>query len=569
MARTSLLRSVREWLRLARLADAEGLTATEVLARRDAARALSRRAVLKGLSAAAAVGVVVPALTACGDGAANAAADAGAGGGVSPSSGARVAIIGAGLSGLHCAYRLQQAGVRATVYDAWNRVGGRVFTARGQYPEGLVAELGGELIDTGHVTMHALADELGVELDDLFADEPAGQTRQSWYFGGRYLTEAQVVEAFRTVAGKMLSTILTVDPGDGTFNDLEFARIDAMSLRTYLDQELRAPEPINRILSVAYLSDFGLELEQQSAWNLLWLIDAETPDPFRIYGDSDERFHARSGSEVFVDKLVERLDAPALLEHRLTRIAQAADGTFVLTFDHAGASVEATFERVVLTLPFTQLRKVEGVETIVSAEKLNIIKDLGYGTNAKLMLGFGSRVWAVDHRRSGSISTDTGGQTFWATSRKQPGINGILTNFVGGERGVALGEGEPEAQAEQVLDELEPLLPGLKMRYTMGSARRMHWPSVPTHEGSYACFRPGQAAWAGLEGLAEGALHFAGEHTSVEGQGYMEGAAESGARAAAEVLDALGVARPEALTAIVTQGLHAQRRGRARAARPG
>ena len=102
-------------------------------------------------------------------------------------------------------------------------------------------------------------------------------------------------------------------------------------------------------------------------------------------------------------------------------------------------------------------------------------------------------------------------------------------------------------QRGQMLDELEPLLPGLTMRYTMGSARRMHWPSVPTHEGSYACFRPGQAAWAGLEGLAEGALHFAGEHTSVEAQGYMEGAAESGARAAIEVLDALGVARPEAL----------------------
>lgn len=90
----------------------------------------------------------------------------------------------------------------------------------------------------------------------------------------------------------------------------------------------------------------------------------------------------------------------------------------------------------------------------------------------------------------------------------------------------------------------------------------MHWPSVPTHEGSYACFQPGQAAWAGLEGVAEGALHFAGEHTSVDGQGYMEGAAESGARAAAEVLDALGVARPEMLTALATQGLSVRRRAR-------
>ncbi len=48
----------------------------------------------------------------------------------------RVAIVGAGLAGLHAAYRLLQAGVRAQVYEASTRVGGRMFTARSLYAPG-------------------------------------------------------------------------------------------------------------------------------------------------------------------------------------------------------------------------------------------------------------------------------------------------------------------------------------------------------------------------------------------------------------------------------------------------
>lgn len=84
----------------------------------------------------------------------------------------RVAIVGAGLAGLHAAYRLLQAGVRAQVYEASTRVGGRMFTARSLYAQGQVAELGGEFIDSNHVWCRGLAQEFGVPLDDLFANAP-------------------------------------------------------------------------------------------------------------------------------------------------------------------------------------------------------------------------------------------------------------------------------------------------------------------------------------------------------------------------------------------------------------
>jgi len=63
----------------------------------------------------------------------------------------------------------------------------------------------------------------------------------------------------------------------------------------------------------------------------------------------------------------------------------------------------------------------------------------------------------------------------------------------------------------------------------------MHWPSVEHIRGSYACYLPGQASFTGLEGERAGNLHLCGEHTSVDFQGYMNGGAETGERAAAEL----------------------------------
>jgi monoamine oxidase len=65
----------------------------------------------------------------------------------------------------------------------------------------------------------------------------------------------------------------------------------------------------------------------------------------------------------------------------------------------------------------------------------------------------------------------------------------------------------------------------------------MHWPTFVWTRGSYTCYRPGQWAFWSLEGRRNGNLHFCGEHTSLDFQGWMEGGAETGALVAAEILD--------------------------------
>ncbi|MGB4859961.1 MAG: FAD-dependent oxidoreductase, partial [Dokdonella sp.] len=110
-----------------------------------------------------------------------------------------VVIVGAGIAGLTAAWRLRQAGIRVHLYEAQERIGGRMLSLRNHFADGQVCELGGELIDTGHLRIRALAAELGLALDDL-ADDPTAQYGEIWFHGGRRYSEAEIMRAFAPLA---------------------------------------------------------------------------------------------------------------------------------------------------------------------------------------------------------------------------------------------------------------------------------------------------------------------------------------------------------------------------------
>ncbi|MCX5741457.1 MAG: FAD-dependent oxidoreductase, partial [Proteobacteria bacterium] len=249
-------------------------------------------------------------------------------------------------------------------------------------------------------------------------------------------------------------------------------------------------------------------------------------------------------------------DDQLVVDHALTKVVAVGTAdrpSFELTFDTMDGPVSVTATHVVYALPFTKLREVDLAASTLTDAKQHIITELGYGTNAKLMLQFSERHWETAHNSGGGVITDIGDlQTVWATSRGQDGPQGILTNFVGGARGVALGEGTPESQAAMVLPWIDQVFPGTAATFIAGRAIRQHWPTVPFMKGSYASYKVGQWAFFGLEGKAEGNQHFCGEHCSEDYQGYMEGGAETGAMVAAEILDALGVQQPPLLVGLLS-----------------
>lgn len=566
MARSPLFRTVRRLLRRAHAANTLGVPPAELAATSNRAGPSRRDFFLGSIGAAA----LLPLAAACGDNLKP--ADDGPG----------IAVIGGGIAGLTVAHFLRLAGVRADVYEASMRIGGRMYSDRESLAAtGQLVELGGELVDSDHLVVQALCTSFGLTLDDLVA-ETEGLAQDTFMFNDGALpnpsasvkiAEATIIAAFMPVAAKMSAAYAAAE-GTDAVSVAEFERIDAMSIPAWLQDEagLAPSTLIRRILEVSYLEEFGLEVAEQSAWNLLTLIDFSEPDPFRVFGDSDERFHIHEGNDALPTRMAAQLAPDRLhLDHALAKVVKAGD-LFELTFTTSQGEHLVTAAHVVYALPFTRLREVDLAGAELSAAKRTVIDELGYGTNAKLMMQFSDRHWEKAPLLSGGgVITDVGDtpdvsglgsglQSTWATSRGQLGVEGILTNFVGGDRGLEMGEGTAEAQAQLVLPWLELVFPGITAKYLAGSAIRMHWPSYPHTKGSYSSYRVGQWAFYGTEGTREGNQHFCGEHCSEDYQGYMEGGAETGAMIAAELLDDLDVTYPPALAGILTMLVEARPR---------
>lgn len=454
--------------------------------------------------------------------------------------GERVVIVGAGTAGLVAAHRLRQAGVPADVYEASTRVGGRMSSSYGAFGMNEVLEWGGELVDSGHVRLRRLAGELGLRLTDL-ARADAGLREEEWFFGGRRYEHREMVALFRPVAAKIDAALERVTGETITYRAPNGAGpLDRQSIAEWLERAGVA-SPMREMLALAYTTEYGLDAGEQSALNLLWLITT-APGEFRAYGDSDERYHIAEGSGAVPVRLARSLQDRLHVGSALVAVRRTPAGRYALTFRDKLAERDVLADRVILALPFSTLRRV-ALRLDLPPVKRRAIAELGYGTNTKLFAAFRAPVWRASHGSSGSTFSDLPYQTSWDATRGQAVRGGVLVNYTGGAHGLTVGRGAPSEPAAAFVRSVERVYPGAAGAFT-GGALRAFWAERPWSLGSYAAYKVGQwTAFAGAEGEAVEGLHFAGEHTSIDFQGYMEGAVESGERAAREVLASLGVRR--------------------------
>ncbi len=400
MARTQLMTFVQRALRMARQASAAGLSIQEVaeLKRERSSVELDRRAFLQG-SAGALGAVALP----LGDWA-------------SRTDKPSVAIVGGGMAGLHCAWRLHRLGITANVYDAAKRLGGRMFSDRNTFPGGQHCELGGELIDTGHATMHDLSQELDIELLDYNEDAPS-LSRLVAHFEGRRLSDAEILRGFEPIAARIDASLAQLDDPEDyiTYQSPNGAqRLDRLSLSEWMDRQgIPRSNLTRRLIELAYVGEYGLEADVTNCLNLLTYISTDTTR-LELFGESDERFHTKTGNDTFIHKLADRLDSRRLhLEYRLVRLSSLSDGRYELTFTAPGGTQKVKAEHVVLALPFTLLRQVD-LRVQLPAVKRKAIAELGYGTNSKLMVGFDSRPWRrAPYLSEGSTYSDVGYMQTW------------------------------------------------------------------------------------------------------------------------------------------------------------
>jgi monoamine oxidase len=207
---------------------------------------------------------------------------------------------------------------------------------------------------------------------------------------------------------------------------------------------------------------------------------------------------------------------------------------------------------VILTTPFPVLRTLDYSRAGFDDLKKTAITQLGAGRNAKLQLQFTSRYWNTPGPwgvSNGSSYTDLGYQNTWDVTRAQAGSTGILVDYSGGSVAGGFTPRAPYSNADDdnqvakyakaFLSQLETVFPGVTKQWN-GKATLSTPLRDPNLLCSYSYWRVGQyTSFSGYEGVAQGPVHFAGEHCSTDFQGYMEGGASEGNRAALEVFHAL------------------------------
>jgi monoamine oxidase len=238
--------------------------------------------------------------------------------------------------------------------------------------------------------------------------------------------------------------------------------------------------------------------------------------------------------------------------YRLAKVAKNADGTTQLTFTVGNKTVVVNADHTVLALPFAVLRTLDVSGAGFAQWKLDAINLQGAGRNAKINTQFSNRIWYQSGPwggpSNGNTYSDTGYQNTWEVSRAQPGTSGILVAYSGGNVSLGLKSTLPwantsnsvvDGDTKTMLTQLEKVYPGITAQWN-GKAAESKPFLDPNLKLAYSYWKVGQyQTIAGNERKAQGNIHFAGEHCSIDFQGYMEGGASEGQRAAQEVLDAI------------------------------
>ena len=437
--------------------------------------------------------------------------------------GVSVLVAGAGLAGLAAAYDLTAMGAAVTVIEARDRVGGRVWTIRDGFADRQHAEAGGDMIDESHEEICQLARELGLTLSRILRDGfgyvrpgPAGSSQPP-----RIVTRS-ITRGWGQLAKHVGGLARRYRLAERRWDSPVAADLARRSVAQWLDDERADPEL--RAMAIGLRGFFLADPEELS---LLALVD-QFAENEQLGGD--QMFRITGGN----DRL------PAALAAKLGDRIQL--GTELVAVSVRGKSVHATLKRgrtsapltsdyLVLALPASVLRRVP-ITPALPAHQHAAIATLKYGRATKTLLQYSKRFWRAKGRPRAFGSPLPYG-AIWEGNEEQAGTRGILTLLAGGSA-------SEETQAMVARDGIARFADGLSWlgagSAELGASRQVVWESDPFARGGYAYFAPSFDP-ALREWLARpaGRLFFAGEHTSIRWQGYMNGAVESGRRAAAEI----------------------------------
>ena len=426
--------------------------------------------------------------------------------------GRRVAVVGAGFAGLAAAHELLSAGYDVTVYEARNRVGGRVLSF-GDFVAGKNVEGGAELIGSNHPTWVAYTKRFGLEFLDVTEDPEA---EAPIVLGGKKLTPQESNALWEEMAAALKGMNADAEKVDAQepWKSPQATKLDRRTTAAWIEAQQVSP-----LCKAALTAQLTADNGSMTAWqSYLGNLAQVKGGGLEKYWTESEVYRCKGGNQQLAQKLAEALGAKRLCLGTPV-LAVATDSKRASLTLAGGKRVEA--EEVILAVPPSVWKK------IAFDPPLPALLAPQMGSNIKFLLALKSRFWKGQKLAPDSLQEGPVHMT-WEATDNQPGEEGAsLVAFSGGPGAEICRQWKAEEREEKYLLELERVYADLRGSFL--KSRMMDWPGDPWTLAGYSFPAPGQVTTVGpllREGL--GHLHFAGEHACYAFVGYMEGALNSG-----------------------------------------
>ncbi len=449
----------------------------------------------------------------------------------------KIAIIGAGISGLTTAYFLQKNKIDFTVFEASSRIGGRMFSLRNWANSQVATDLGAEFVCDYHHDLIGLAKELGVAFYDLRKD-PLYHQAPSFFIEGKQRSFDDFVLGLQPAVSAIKKDIQQIN-FDFTYKNVPaFVRqLDQQSISTYLSK-FKLATWVQKLIEVTFEAEYGMNANEQSVLNLLSVLQVPEQNEFELLGKDYEVLKIKNGTQTLADSIYKHIKQNVVLNHALSEYNVNDRGQYELIFNQeTNQNQHYTFDYVVLSLPFTLLRNIK-TNVVYPAHKQKAIDYMGYGNNCKTIFAFKEPAWRKKNK-SGALFTDLSAQCGWDSMQEQrtpQNETSSITFFYGGSKSEMLHSLSPQELLEQSATIINKNL-GIKFHdYYTNQQTTMLWHTNRYAKCSYTSFKVGD--WTAYTGVPEEPfenIYFVGEHCSTAFQGFMNGAIQSAKKVATQL----------------------------------